>query len=86
MALSLAIGRRHQAHLPSCLDAGALRCQTARMSEDPARRFDVALEDLERGVNVPAQEQTEELPESEPHPSSWAWDEERRQARLAGGA
>lgn len=56
------------------------------MSEDPARRFDVTLEDLERSVHVPPQEQTEETPECEPHPSAWAWDEERRQARLAGGA
>jgi hypothetical protein len=56
------------------------------MSEDRERRFDVALEDLERSVHVPAREQTEEMPESEPHPSAWAWDEERRQTRLAGGA
>jgi hypothetical protein len=56
------------------------------MSIEPDRRFDVTLEALERSAHVPPNEQTEETPEVASHPSGWAWDEERRQARLAGGA
>lgn len=56
------------------------------MSEDSPRRFDVALDDLERSARVPTEDQTEEAPAPESHPSAWAWDEQRRQARLAGGA
>ena len=61
-------------------------CHAACMSEKPAARFEVSLEYLERSAHVPPQHQTEERPQSKPHPSAWAWDEERRQARLAGGA
>lgn len=56
------------------------------MSDDSDRRFAVTLDDLERSARVPKEGQTEETPEAEPHASAWAWDEERRQARLAGGA
>jgi hypothetical protein len=56
------------------------------MSAAPDRRFDVTLDSLERSAHVPPQEQTEEVGEREQDGSSWAWDEERRQARLAGGA
>ncbi len=56
------------------------------MSEDRDRRFDVTLAALERSVHVPRQDQTEDVPASEPPGSASAWDEERRQTRLAGGA
>ena len=56
------------------------------MSDHPDRRFDVPLEELERSAHVPPQDQVEEMPETEPPSSGWAWDEERRQSRLAGGA
>lgn len=46
----------------------------------------MTLDDLQRSARVPTEEQTEETPEAETHASAWAWDEERRQARLAGGA
>lgn len=49
-------------------------------------RFDVTLEALERSAHVPPHEQTEEVADRAPRPSAWADDEERRQARLAGGA
>jgi hypothetical protein len=55
------------------------------MTDDPSR-YKITLDALERGIHVPVAEQTEEQPETESHPSAWAWDEERRQARLAGGA
>ena len=56
------------------------------MSEDVRPRFQVTLDALERSAHVPRHEQIEETPEREPQSSAWAWDEERRQARLAGGA
>ncbi len=56
------------------------------MSQDTQGRFDVALEVLERSAHVPREEQTEEVPGRKQDGSAWAWDEERRQARLAGGA
>jgi hypothetical protein len=56
------------------------------MSQDAHGRFDVPLEDLERSAHVPRQAQTEEVPERKRGRSAWAWDEERNQARLAGGA
>lgn len=56
------------------------------MSQDAKGRFDVPLEVLERSAHVPSDQQTEEQPERESDSSAWAWDEERRQARLAGGA
>jgi hypothetical protein len=56
------------------------------MSNEPVRRFDVTLAALERSAHVSAQEQREEKPESALPSAAWAWDEERRQARLAGGA
>jgi hypothetical protein len=55
------------------------------MTDDPSR-YKTTLDALESAVHVPVAEQTEEQPEREIHPSAWAWDEERRQARLAGGA
>lgn len=56
------------------------------MSEDARPRFKVTLDALERSARVPPQEQTQDVPEREQQASAWAWDEERRQARLAGGA
>jgi hypothetical protein len=56
------------------------------MSQDAQGRFDVPLKALERSVHFPREEQTEEVPERERDRSAWAWDEERRQNRLAGGA
>jgi len=56
------------------------------MSQDAQGRFDVPLKDLERSAHVARDEQTEEVPERKRDRSAWAWDEERNQARLAGGA
>ena len=46
----------------------------------------MTLAQLERAAHVPVEQQTEEQPEDGLPLSDWAWDEERRQARLAGGA
>jgi hypothetical protein len=56
------------------------------MSQDTQGRFTVPLEVLERSAHVPRDQQTEEVPEREQDGSASAWDEDRRQARLAGGA
>ena len=49
-------------------------------------RFAISLEDLEQGVRVPVAEQREEQPDDTDLHTEQPWDEERRQARLAGGA
>lgn len=54
-------------------------------SETPSR-YAVALEGLERDVRVPFDEQVTERAANPAVVPATAWDEERRQARLAGGA
>ena len=57
------------------------------MRETPATNpYAVSLEALERQSHVPVEEQIEEVPDGSNSDSAWAWEEERRQARLAGGA
>jgi hypothetical protein len=48
--------------------------------------FAVPLADLEREARVPLEEQITEGADAHGRDSGWAWDEERRQAQLAGGA
>ena len=56
------------------------------MAADEFDRFAVTLEALETSAHVPESELTEGAPGLSTDSSAWAWDEERRQARLAGGA
>jgi hypothetical protein len=49
-------------------------------------RYAIPLEQLEDGVRVPVAQLVEELPDDTDLHTSRRWDEERRQARLAGGA
>jgi hypothetical protein len=67
------------------VDRDAEDCHYRVMGNDP-NRFKRTLEALERAAHVPTDAQVEEQPDTETNPSAWAWDEERRQARLAGGA
>jgi hypothetical protein len=53
---------------------------------DPKSPFKKPLAELENAAHVPVSDQTEEQPDTDTPSSAWAWDEERRQARLAGGA
>ena len=53
---------------------------------DKTSRFTTTLAELERAAHVPVADQTEEQPEAEPQSPDLAWDEQQRQARLAGGA
>jgi hypothetical protein len=63
------------------------KCRIERMSETPATNpYAVSLEALERQSHVPVEERIEEVPDGSNSDSAWAWEEERRQARLAGGA
>jgi hypothetical protein len=56
-------------------------------SDFPATsRFAVPLEALEREARVPLDDQITEGADTPGRDSGWAWDEERRQAQLAGGA
>jgi hypothetical protein len=52
----------------------------------PPSRYAIPLAELERGVRVGVDDQVEELPDDTDLHTSQRWDEERRQARLAGGA
>src|SRR5947209_4323331 len=64
---------------------GSEQCQDQLVSDEPSR-FKTSLEALERAAHVPTKQQVEAQPDADTTPSDWAWDEERRQARLAGGA
>jgi hypothetical protein len=49
-------------------------------------RFAVPLQALEREARIPLDEQITEASDAPGRATGWAWDEERRQAQLAGGA
>lgn len=53
-------------------------------SRAPSNPYAVPLQDLVDEVRVPADELVEV--QSENSSSAWAWNEERRQTQLAGGA
>jgi hypothetical protein len=55
-------------------------------AEERPSRYAVALESLELDVRVPFDEQVMERAASPAVVPASAWDEQRRQARLAGGA
>ena len=54
--------------------------------KDEPKPYETTMAELESTAHVPADQQTEEQPGADSPSSEWAWDEERRQARLAGGA
>ena len=49
-------------------------------------RYKVTLDELERTVRVPVEDQVSELPAAPIAAGESDWDNERRQLRLAGGA
>ncbi len=51
----------------------------------PRSRFTTTMAELEAQAHVPLENQVEAQATSPARPSSAAWDEERRQLRLAGG-
>jgi hypothetical protein len=51
----------------------------------PRSRYARTLAELEAGAHIPLEDQTEEQATPPARASSEAWDEERRQLRLAGG-
>jgi hypothetical protein len=53
---------------------------------EQANPYAIPLEDLERGIHVPYDDQTTESAAGASPELSSEWDEARRQARLAGGA
>ncbi len=58
-----------------------------RPSEDPeANPFAVSMDELERHVRVPLEDQVTEQSVGHPPEDDSTWDEAQRQLRLAGGA
>ena len=52
----------------------------------PEKKYAITLDDLEADAHVPLEAQTSEQPAAPPDVTDGDWLDERRQARLAGGA
>lgn len=53
---------------------------------EPENTYSVSLDELESTVHVPVEDQTTEQPAEPPDVTDGDWLDQRRQARLAGGA